>query len=228
MRRPGDETSRTEYEFSGLKGRIFAWALTSPLRRVLDWKMGKPEERIFALLCLDGGERVLDAGCGSGFHSLLLAEKVPRGSVVSVDISPEMLDRLRRNAARRGLSGRIEVLHADGLELPLPDASVDRAMSAAVWHHLDDPARACAELARVLRTGGRAVVSDLYVRPDGMAVQAPPATTCRSGPRTWFASWRRRGCSRWPSRSWAAGWLASATSPERGGPAVPASHLSGN
>ena len=150
-------------EFSGLKGRFFAWFLTGPGRRILEWKMGRPEERILELLDLRGGERVLDMGCGSGFHSMLIADKLTEGSVLAVDVSTEMLDRLRKNAARRGLTDRVEVLQADGLDLPAPDASVDRAVSAAVWHHLRDPQRACDELARVLRPKGRAVVSDLEI-----------------------------------------------------------------
>lgn len=163
--------THADHEFSGFKGRFFAWFLTSPLRRVLEMKMGKPEARMLELLQLQGGERVLDAGCGSGFHTLLLAEQLPEGQVVAVDVSPEMLDRLRRNAARRKLSERVEVLRADGLQLPLEDESVDRAVSAAVWHHLDDPQQACRELARALRPGGRAVVSDLEIQPATKAVK---------------------------------------------------------
>ena len=174
--------SPATHEFSGLKGRFFAWFLTSPLRRVLEMKMGKPEERIMALLGLTGDERVLDFGSGSGFHSLLMAEQLPRGGVVAVDVSPEMLDRLASNAARSGLTDRIEVLLADGLALPLPDASVDRALSAAVWHHLDDPDQACRELVRALRPGGRAVVSDLQIHPNTKAVQGLDGHDTAFGP----------------------------------------------
>ena len=164
-------TAAESHEFSGAKGRFFAWFLTSPMRRVLEWKMGRPEERLLALLQLTGDEQVLDAGCGSGFHSLLIARALPEGRVTAVDISPEMLERLSRNAKAQGLSDRIEVLRADGLRLPLPDGSADRAISAAVWHHLDDPQGACNELARTLKPGGRAVVSDLLVQPDIKAVR---------------------------------------------------------
>lgn len=156
-------TTAPSPEFSGVKGRLFAWVLTSPLRRAIEWRMGKPEDRILALLRLEGHERVLDAGCGSGFHSLLIARSAPGCTVVAVDVSSEMLDQLRRNAQRAGLTERVEVLLADGLNLPLPDGSVDRAISAAVWHHLSDPERACAELVRALRPGGRVVVSDLAI-----------------------------------------------------------------
>jgi len=174
--------STPTHEFSGLKGRFFAWFLTSPMRRVLEMKMGKPEERLMELLELTGGERVLDFGSGSGFHSLLMAEQLPRGGVVAVDVSPEMLDQLRTNAARRGLTDRIEVLQADGLALPLEDASVDRALSAAVWHHLDDPDQACRELVRALRPGGRAVVSDLRIEANTKAIQGLDGHDTAFGP----------------------------------------------
>jgi 2-polyprenyl-3-methyl-5-hydroxy-6-metoxy-1,4-benzoquinol methylase len=167
---PASEPAKNS-EFSGFKGRFFAWFLTSPLRRILELKMGKPEARILELLQLQGGERVLDSGCGSGFHTLLIAEALKTGSLVAVDISSEMLDRLRTNAAARGLSERVEVLEADILDLPLDDESFDRAISAAVWHHLDDPAKACRELVRTLRIGGRVVVSDLEIKANTKAVR---------------------------------------------------------
>jgi len=163
-------TTPANPEFSGFKGRFFAWFLTSPMRRLLEFKMGKPEERIAQLLALTGDEAVLDFGCGSGFHSLLMAEALPNGRVIAVDVSPEMLSQLAKNAKRRGVSDRIEPLLADGLDLPLPDAAVDRALSAAAWHHLDDLDQAARELFRTLRPGGRLVVSDLLIRPSTKAV----------------------------------------------------------
>jgi len=157
-------------EFSGLKGRFFAWFLTSPARRLLEWKMGRPEERIFALLELEGHEQVLDAGCGSGFHTLQIAARLPEGHVVATDVSDEMLARLRGQAAARGLSERIDAIKADNLALDMEDGRFDRAISAAVWHHLSDPEQAAAELVRTLRPGGRVVVSDLLIAPDKKAV----------------------------------------------------------
>ena len=157
-------------EFSGLRGRFFAWFLTSPLRRVLEWRMGKPEARLLEHLALEGHEQVLDAGCGSGFHTLLIAERLTTGSVVATDVSTEMLDRLRTLAGARGLTGRIEPRLADNLALDLDDACMDRVLSVAVWHHLNDPQKACDELARTLRPGGRVVVVDLEVVASEKAV----------------------------------------------------------
>ena len=158
-------------EFSGLKGRFFAWFLTSPLRRVLEWRMGKPDQRILELLALRGDELVLDAGCGSGFHTLLVAERLTTGRVTAVDVSTEMLARLRTLAAKRGLAQRVAVALGDNLALDLPDATFDRSVSVAVWHHLSDPQRACAELARTLKPGGHAVVVDLAIAPSEKAVR---------------------------------------------------------
>lgn len=167
-------------EFSGLKGRFFAWFLTSPLRRLLELKMGKPDDRILELLELEPEHVVLDAGCGSGFHSLLVAEQLEHGQVLAVDISQEMLDRLARTAAARGLEKRIVAIRANGLSLPVKTGGVDRALSVAVWHHLANAEGAnaegasaegaCAELVRTLRPGGRVVVCDLFIEPDKKAV----------------------------------------------------------
>ena len=157
-------------EFSGLKGRFFAWFLTSPLRRLLELLMGKPEKRVMELLALEGHEQVLDAGCGSGFHTLLVAERLTTGRVIGTDVSEEMLDRLKTLAASRGLQDRIEPRLADNLALDMKDESMDRALSVAVWHHLSDPQRASDELARVLRPGGRVVIVDLEIKPKEKAV----------------------------------------------------------
>lgn len=152
-------------EFSGLKGRFFAWFLTSPLRHILHLKMGNPDARFMELLDLGGDETVIDSGCGSGHHTLMVAERLRRGRIIGLDVSKEMLDKLRANAARRGLSDRIEALEADALAIPLDDAYADRSITLAAWHHLDDPQAACDELVRVLKPGGKLVCVDLEISP---------------------------------------------------------------
>jgi SAM-dependent methyltransferase len=108
-----------------------------------------------AALGLQAGERVLDIGSGTGEHARLLAEAVgPDGEAVGVDPNPGM----RTEAARRAPRARF----VDGTvyDLPFPDASLDAVTCERVFQHLDQPEKATAEIARVLRPGGRAVVTD--------------------------------------------------------------------
>ena len=156
-------TAQDLNEFSGTRGKFFAWFLTSPLRRVLEWKMGKPDALIIDSLQLTGSERVLDSGSGSGFHTIMIAEKLTEGKVVAVDISPEMIERLKKNTEAAGVTDRVEPRIANCLELPFEDESFDRAVSAAAWHHLPDPQKACDEMVRTLKAGGILVVNDLAI-----------------------------------------------------------------
>ena len=110
-----------------------------PLRRLLD--------------PLPAGE-VLDAACGTGRWASYLAG---RGhTVVGVDRSPAMLDLARAKLP----DARFEL--GDLADLPLPDASVDAAVCALALVHVADPAAAIGELARVVRPGGRLVISDVH------------------------------------------------------------------
>ena len=97
---------------------------------------------------------VLDAACGTGRHSLWLAKQ--GHEVIGVDASPAMLAK-----ARAKLPGaRFE--QGDLAALPLPDASVDAALCALALVHVPDLHPALAELARVVRPGGRIVISDVH------------------------------------------------------------------
>lgn len=123
-------------------------------------------------LDLRPGEAVLDLGSGAGFDAFLAARAVgPEGRVFGVDMTPEMLDKARANAARMGLAhvefreGRLEAL-------PLDDASVDAVTSNCVINLVPDKAAVFREVARVLKPGGRLVVSDIILDGD-----LPPAVT---------------------------------------------------
>jgi ubiquinone/menaquinone biosynthesis C-methylase UbiE len=112
-----------------------------------------------AALAAAPGDRVLDVGCGPGFYCAeLLAEVGPTGSIVGVDASPAML----ALAARRCEGAdNVELHEADATSLPVPDASVDRALSVQVLEYVADPATTLAEMQRALRPGGRVVVWDI-------------------------------------------------------------------
>ena len=103
-------------------------------------------------LPLDGDERVLDAGCGSGRVTERLAERLPRGHVIALDASPSMVDAARVRLSPYG--ERISYVVAD-LGQPLPiDGTVDAVLSTATFHWVPDHDALFANLAAVLRHGG--------------------------------------------------------------------------
>ncbi|MEV6206426.1 class I SAM-dependent methyltransferase [Kitasatospora sp. NPDC051914] len=96
------------------------------------------------------GAFVIDAGCGIGRALPLLREAVgPRGTVLGVDLTPEMLARAARHRAYAAL------VLADCAALPLPDGVVDLVFGAGLISHLPGPAEGLRELARVTAPGGR-------------------------------------------------------------------------
>ena len=109
---------------------------------------------------LRGDEIALDVGAGTGFLSLALAEKLPEGRVVAVDLSDDMLGQLRAEAEQRGLIDRVEIVRVDAASSGLDDESVDLAASVNLLHETADPAAIVREMARVLRPGGRLVIKD--------------------------------------------------------------------
>jgi trans-aconitate 2-methyltransferase len=110
-------------------------------------------EAILDRLELRGDETVIDAGCGSGRVTKLLLERVPRGRVIGIDGSPEMVARARAELAD---DPRASVVEADLAQLALTDGeTVDAIFSNAVFHWVPDHPALFAALARALRSGGR-------------------------------------------------------------------------
>jgi len=109
------------------------------------------------------GENVLDLGCGAGIDTLLAARAVgSTGTAIGVDMTPEMVARARGNAASAGLSN-VEIRQGLIEQLPLSDESVDVVISNGVLNLSMRKSRVLAETLRVLRPGGRAVISDLVL-----------------------------------------------------------------
>jgi SAM-dependent methyltransferase len=97
------------------------------------------------------GKDVLEIGCGTGVHARLLAEA--GANVTAVDLTPTAVELTRRRLAHHGL--KADMREADAEQLPFPSAAFDFVWSWGVIHHSHDTTRAIAELARVLRPGGR-------------------------------------------------------------------------
>jgi arsenite methyltransferase len=131
---------------------------------------GLPEEAVLASLgCgnplavadLHEGERVLDLGSGGGIDVLLSARRVgPSGFAYGVDMTDDMLELARKNAAKAG-AGNVEFRKGDIEALPLPDAAVDVVISNCVINLSTDKPAVLAEMFRVLVPGGRIGVSDV-------------------------------------------------------------------
>ncbi|MGF1662850.1 MAG: arsenite methyltransferase [Kineosporiaceae bacterium] len=141
---------------AGLYGTEDAGALPEAAR-LASLGCGNPT----AVAELREGETVLDLGSGGGIDVLLSARRVgPTGRAYGLDMTEEMLDLARRNAAEAGATN-VEFLRGRIEEVPLPDASVDVVISNCVVNLSVDKPAVMREIARVLRPGGRVGITDV-------------------------------------------------------------------
>lgn len=121
-------------------------------------KFHAERRRSISLLGLSPGEKVLIVGCGTGADLPFLPDDV---SVLATDYTQAMLDQ-----AQARVRPNIELRRMDGRALDLPDASFDAAILHMVLEVVPEPHRCLAEVARVLRPGGRVAIFDKFL-PDG-------------------------------------------------------------
>ncbi len=135
------------------------------------------------------GEKVLEIGPGTGYYTLDLAAWLgPAGQLEIFDIQQEMLDHTMDLVAARGLAN-VTATQGDAQALPYRDDSFDAVVLTTVLGEIPDPDAALAEIARVLRPGGRLVVGELFGDPH----YTSPGTLRRRGERAGLRLEHRSG-----------------------------------
>lgn len=152
------------------KSRVRDWFTrhAAAYRTNASQRAGADLVRMLELLAPAPHERALDVATAAGNTALAMAHFAQ--SVVAVDLTPAMQAQFERNAAEAGLSN-VSFGVADSERLPFPDAAFDLVTCRRAVHHFPDPPRAAAEIARVLRPGGRAGLVDMVAPEDPAAAR---------------------------------------------------------
>jgi ubiquinone/menaquinone biosynthesis C-methylase UbiE len=142
--------------------------LYDPLQRLLGIK--SVHRQLVDQACIQPDQRILEIGCGTGNLMILIKRLHPDTEVVGIDPDPKALARAQRKAGREALSVQLDRGFAE--ELPYPDASFDRVLSALMFHHLgpEEKEKTLGEARRVLKPGGSLHLLDFggeQVRSDG-------------------------------------------------------------
>ena len=143
----------------GLKGLGYDFKIVETIPKpVIDsfCGVGNP----FYLGPIHKGENVLDIGCGGGFDVIFAATEVgPEGQVTGIDVTPEMLERSKKNLRETSLAN-VTFRQATAEALPFPNDNFDVIISNGVFNLIPNKAKAFSEVFRVLKLSGRLMVAD--------------------------------------------------------------------
>jgi len=139
-------------------GRDWLLSFYDPFTKLLGVEAS--HRKLIDQAAISSGHRVLEIGCGTGNLAILAKRLNPAAEVVGIDPDPKALARARRKAQRSGAAIQFDLGFSE--ELPYPDASFDRVLSAFMLHHLQPDAKLLAvqEACRVLKPGGSLHLAD--------------------------------------------------------------------
>ncbi|NIS74913.1 MAG: arsenite methyltransferase [Deltaproteobacteria bacterium] len=195
-----EKYGKIAYEESSCCTQASCYGESADLARDIGKKIGYSEEELktipeganlglgcgnpVALASLKEGETVLDLGSGAGFDCFLAARAVgPEGKVIGVDMTREMVEKAKDNARRSNVEN-VEFRAGDIEDLPVSDSSVDAVISNCVINLVPDKSRVFQEAYRVLKPGGRLMISDIVLLselPDPLKNSIEAYVGCLSG-----------------------------------------------
>jgi ubiquinone/menaquinone biosynthesis C-methylase UbiE len=159
-----------------LAGRVWSRRFPIAMPYFMRWVLLVPRgphspNSIKRILHPRSGERILEVGPGIGVHALpIAASLLPDGILDALDVQQEMIDDLKRRAASCGLAN-IVARQGDAQKLPYQDHTFDAAYLIGVLGEIPDAVVALCELRRVLKPGGRLLISELFIDPDFISLR---------------------------------------------------------
>jgi len=155
-------------------GREIAFVMGHPGAGWLERGSREREERTDLLLQnlpLAPDDVVADIGAGTGYFTLPIAERVPQGKVLAVDIQPEMLDIVKRRVREAGLDN-VQAVLATPTDPGLPAGSVDLALLVDAYHEFSHPREVMGNLVTALRPGGRVILIEYRAEDPAVPIKA--------------------------------------------------------